>query len=1297
MNSPIGKSKGFFLAHLGKMVGVLGITLGALLLCAPLFSQGSYGRILGTITDQSGGVVPGATITLIDKDRGVARTLTTDEAGVYNAPNLTVGTYTVRVEAKGFQRLERQNVVLEVGKEIRVDLIVQPGEQQQTVTVTEAIPLVETTNATLGGTLDNADIADLPLNGRDYQNLLALRPGVQLYPGGGPWTQSTNGMRPDESVWMVDGVINVNPFDARPIENMPSPFTDAATILPIDAIQEFNLMENPKAEYGWKTGAVVNVGIKSGTNTLHGSAYAFGRTEAWDARNYYNLVPNPDGSCVLGNPAFCNKTPISLKQFGGTAGGPIKKDKLFYFGGYEGLRSAIQVPFAIPLPATAALPTPGTPNCPIGVAGDCALSMVNAINAVASQLGGNSAVSTVSLKLLCPNAIGTTLSSFAGPCTGGLTPDTRTSTNFLSAFPIINKSDNGVGKIDYRINDKNQLFGSLFVSNYDAVGEDRPFTNAAFEDTSPIKVWSNVDSWVYTPNSRLVNEMRFGYNRMSFNFVNVDVNRFANGTDYPINTGISIIGGLPIVRIGTFQAGGADVLGTNFNRPQFNSPNPYYDFQDSISYLKGKHAIKFGAEFSHLEADTATFNDGRGLINFAGGVASTSQPGGVFIVPCPVTVPPTPPPCNAPSSALEDYFAGKPTNGTVEIGDPHRTATWMLTAGYIQDDYRATPRVMLNLGLRYEYVSPMNMRNNAWASFEPNQGLVQQGGAGLPTLWSGDHTGFEPRLGFAWDVTGKGTTVVRAGGSLIRSSWPLNTFMNPVGLQNDNSAQPAAVPTAATLQCSPGLTGAAACPATPGGTNNLGVSIIPGSQLKWNGVVFPTAGLACGDGVANAAQPSGFNAAPCDVMGINQNLRQPFVVNYSLSIQHQIGSDLSIDVGYVGNRGYRLLNWADINQPALGAAFCLNSPLTAAQAADACGPNAATDGGLAAQEARPFYTKFPYIGIINQITNRSYSRYNSMQVTVTKRMSHGLSFTTGYTYAHGLDTGSLNRFGNLPQDSRFPQLEYGDSDTDIRHRLTFTATYNIPGIKGFGQVLQGWQINTIVTYQTAQPWVAFDNVDNISGTGELTDRWNIFGNPLDFPSGKNGIPFCTGFAWDQSTGKYNSGSVTCSIVDPYNSHTFTPSTNQLNACISHAFTPSAGSSPALATLSPASALGPQAGCYVSASGGSSAIVPPGLGHFGNMGKNIFRDSGFQNWDLSIFKNFKFKERYGAQFRWEMFNVLNHPLISNPWGSGSWLNSGNFLGGANLGAPGSTPDVGYGNPLIGSGDARVMQLGLKLTF
>src|SRR5712664_2454532 len=349
MNSLRSTSKRSWGVSFRKAMQLLGGAMGVLLLCLPLFSQGSSGRILGTVTDQSGGVISGATVTVTDTERGVSKILVTNEPGEYNAPTLNPGTYKVRAEAKGFKTVERQNIVLEVGKEVRVDLTLQPGDQVQTITITESIPLVETTNATLGGTLNNADIQDMPLNGRNYQNLLALRPGVMIQPGGGPWTTSTNNVRPDESVWMVDGVTNANFYDNRPIANMPSPFTDGATILPIDAIQEFNVEENPKAEYGWKPGAVVNVGIRSGTNTLHGAAYAFGRSDAFDARNIFNPAPDASGKC---SQPTCVKLPLTLEQFGGVVGGPIKKDKLFFFAGYEGMRSFIGNAFSATVPAT---------------------------------------------------------------------------------------------------------------------------------------------------------------------------------------------------------------------------------------------------------------------------------------------------------------------------------------------------------------------------------------------------------------------------------------------------------------------------------------------------------------------------------------------------------------------------------------------------------------------------------------------------------------------------------------------------------------------------------------------------------------------------------------------------------------------------------------------------------------------------------------------------------------------------------------------------------------------------------
>src|SRR5438132_8044075 len=242
------------------MTCVFSTVLVVLLFSFVLVAQGNFGRILGTVSDPTGAVLPGTKVSLLDTQRGLARTVTTDEAGQYSAPSLIPGTYTVRVEFPGFKTLDRGNVVVEVGSEIRVDLTIEPGQQSETVTVNEAIALIDTTTATLGGVLPNAAINDMPLNGRNYQNLLNLIPGVMIQPGGSPCTQSTNNSRPDETVWLVDGIPNANYVDRRPIANMPSPFTDGATILPIDAIQEFKLEENPKAEYGGMLGAIVNVG-----------------------------------------------------------------------------------------------------------------------------------------------------------------------------------------------------------------------------------------------------------------------------------------------------------------------------------------------------------------------------------------------------------------------------------------------------------------------------------------------------------------------------------------------------------------------------------------------------------------------------------------------------------------------------------------------------------------------------------------------------------------------------------------------------------------------------------------------------------------------------------------------------------------------------------------------------------------------------------------------------------------------------------------------------------------------------
>jgi len=1246
----------FSLRSVSKAIQLLGCIFAILLLCVPAFSQGSFGRILGTVTDTSGGVVSGATVTVIDTDRGTSRTLTTDDAGEYNAPNLTPGTYTVRAEAKGFKKLERQNVVVEVGKELRIDLTVQPGQQEQTVTVTESVPLVETATATLGGTLENNEIIDLPLNGRNYQDLLGLRPGVMLQPGGGPWTQSTNNVRPDETVWLLDGVINANMYDTRPIANMPSPFTDGATILPIDAIQEFNTMQNPKAEYGWKPGAVVNVGLKSGTNTLHGDAYGFYRSAKWDARNLFNPDVSSRPTCVNDQTVPCALSPVQLRQFGGVVGGPIKKDKLFFLASYE-----TQHNFIGNLIGTASTPitnSVGGPNGP-------KVSMVDAITALQNAGATQLCSATVTTNCLSPVSLdlagctGTAATAGSYTCTGGLFPTNTTPSNsYTSTWPNTNISHNGLAKIDYHINDKNSVNGMLMINNYNDTGEDHPFLNPIFENPNLVRTYTAAGDWVWTPTSRLVNDFRFGYDRVRFNFLTNDANIISDGSGgpcnfagcggnhYPINTGVTSYGGLPNINLASFEK-----LGSWHNRPQ-NWSNWYNDVQDSVSYLAGKHSWKFGGEYSYIDVKNAVPDTVRGRIDFRGKNGSC----GNAVV----------------ATDLTKFFCGAPRRGFILTGNPNREETWNSFALFAQDDWQVAHKLTLNLGLRYSYFQPMREVNNFWGNFDPTKGLVQEGQTGVgSTIWKPDHKDFSPRIGFAYDVTGKGTTVVRGGFSLIYSSFTAVEFLNQNGFQNSTAVSAAAVPTGGcTAVVNPGktCTQAGGTTLTPGGTMTLASSLVTGGQLCFNAGVSPCATAGQTTAFPTGVTPSCTAAAPCNILAIDPNLLTPYVLSWSLGVQHQIGTNLSLEIGYVGTHGSRLTGFRDINQTnAAGvAAF--------ATTVDANG------------------NPMSYLNYINQISNDARSNYHSLQTTLTKRMSHGISFIAGYTYSHGLDNGSLNRTAYIPQDSFNPQLEYGASDFDVRHRFTFTTTYQIPGIKGYGQLLEGWKLNAIINIQSAQPWLISDTSDNFSGRTDNADRWDFFGNTSDFKSGPNSIPYCSGFVFSQAAGNingYDTSAVTCTTTSGISGATSQPlstSATMAAACATHAL--------GTTVTSPTSNL-PGAGCFAD---GGSVLTPNATGSFGNMGRNIFRDSGFKNVDFSVFKSFAYKERYTAEFRLEIFNLFNHPLSANPYGSANGWGNGNdpSLPGT-FGCGCATPDVAGGSPQLGSGAQRGLQIGLKVGF
>ena len=1128
--------------------------------CDSVRAQTETGRILGSVTDQTGAAVAGASITITDLDRGTTRLLTTTQAGEYVAPNLESGSYKVRVEAKGFRSTERAGIQVSVASDAQIDVILQPGQTTETVVVSVQTPLIDTTSSTLGGTLSNEEITNLPLNGRNYENLLQLRPGVMRYPGGGFSTTSTNGLRAEDNAYFVDGLFNSEPFSGQSIINGAGIAGDSATILPVDAIQEFNLIMNPPAEYGWKPGAMVNVALKSGTNSLHGTAYAFGRDTALDARNYFNTI------------ASGPKNPHNLEQYGGTVGGPILKNRMFFFGGYEGQQYTIDSISQLSTPATVSLGDDPLNSVPDAIAGVIAAGITPSVPSL--KIGG----CVLGPPISCDG------SGFpANNGTGVLGP-----TTIEFGLPNDVSVNNAVGKVDYQITQQHSIHGVYFFGNNNGTVSDASQLQAKWLTLIHTRAQVVGVSWTWIPTNRLVNEARFGYNTLyQPTYVN---DHDMPASAYGLNTGVTnpLYGGLPRINISDFYIFPQELGG--FNWPKVQGPDTRFQFIDHISYNVGKHALKFGGELHHDSFSGGAYGGARGRIKF--GFGNDAFPG---------------------ATSLEDYFAGFTASASQLVGDPTRHIHNWGFAGFAQDDWLIGRKLTLNLGLRYEINTVVKEEHNLLGNFDPQRGLVQVG-QGISAPYNGDHTGFAPRIGFAWDIFGNNRTVLRGGFSLIYETLNWESF-----LAFNNSLGISTIPTGA-LGVGPGGTAGT-------GTIAVGTVNYDGSSLNWNAgynsgaaTVFPTGTINCG-------------ANPCSILGMVSNLRTPEVFGWNINVQHAFTNNLTLETVYVGSHGSNLVGIHDINQ---------NVP-----AMDTLGDE---------QSGRPFNAQFPFLSFIYQMGNIYKSNYNGLQVTFNARNYHGLSFVAGYTYAHALDDVGANwDFGaglGIPQDSTHPEAEYASSDYDMRHRFTFSPTYVIPGRKSFAQLLEGWQVTSIVSLYDSQPWGPMDAGNDLSETGEGTDRWDFFGNPSDFKSGANPINYLAG-------------------SDAVND----------NLCSTHARDQGSLAS---------------AGCYRMK---NSVMTPPAPGTFGLMGRNLFRDSGFNNWDFSVDKMWKWHDRYGAQFRGEFFNIINHPNIANPYGGqNGWAhNDPSVPGPGGFGCGCATPDVAASNPLIGSGSSRAVQLGLKLSF
>ncbi|HWY21268.1 MAG TPA: TonB-dependent receptor [Candidatus Acidoferrum sp.] len=680
------------------------ILVFVLLAAVSLSAQTFRGTILGTVTDPSGAVVAGAKVTVKNVGTGLERTTDTSADGSYALPELPIGTYTVTVTLTGFQTSVTTGVVVDVATERRVDAALKTGAVSTKVEVSaDTLPLVETTTNDLGGVITAQTVENMPVNGRDYTKLIFLNPGVagspdQITDSPGSFGEfSMNGARGRSNNYLLDGTDMNDGYRNDPAINEAGVFGTPATILPIDAVAEVNVISNFQPEYGRNSGAIVNIVTKSGTNTLHGSAGEYFRNSALDARNYFNIAGQP-------------KAPFHNNQYGASIGGPIVKDKTFFFFDYEGQREPVGV--------VTIASVPGTGSGPNGQ-----LAPADSSNPVIQALLARHPWPAPNL----PNGQASVVS------------------------PSYNNLTSLIAKIDHSFNQSNLLTGRYFFGDsvqsfplaLTATGGQLP----GFNTFTPTRVQLVSLSYNHFFGSNKVNELRYGWNRFAEGFFPADQNFHPSSIGLCAATtaadcnGGPFDSGLPIIQVsGVAQLGAT----SSVPRHRVDSNN---QILDNFSWKIGKHDVKFGVDFHRTSVQQYFDKYFRGRLRFKDQTSS----GGL--------------------SAIGNFLAGNVTDGFQYFGDSTRHTFDNNFGFYVQDSFRVTPRLTFNYGLRWDYFGVVKEKNNLLTnitSVSPSPGtgtftLTQVGQPGLSSLYNPDKKDFAPRVSVVWNVTGKGRTVVRAG------------------------------------------------------------------------------------------------------------------------------------------------------------------------------------------------------------------------------------------------------------------------------------------------------------------------------------------------------------------------------------------------------------------------------------------------------------------------------------------------------------------------------------------------------
>ena len=972
------------------------------------WAQVSTAELFGTVADSTGAVIQNAKVTAANADTSVSREVTTDSAGNYIFTLLQPGTYNLTVESPGFRKLVQSGVVLQVNQRARIDLTMQVGQVTETVEVAAAAPLLESQSSSLGSVIDQRFVGELPLNGRNFVQLAILSPGVN---GTGFSTSGTiqSGTRPDDrrpgtEIFSNGNREGSNNFLYDGVDNNERLIQLIVYRPAIEAVREFKVQTNMfSADLGRNSGAVVDVVSKSGTNELHGSVFEFLRNSAMDARSFFNVKGTPF-------------PPFRWNQFGFSLGGPVVLPKIhdgrnrtFFFVDYEGYRRNFLNSFQTTIPTLAmrqgdfsgqpnAIYDPTT-NRPGPTSG----------SVVRTPFAGNQIPSnrfdTVTAKLI---------NAYPTPVNASL------ANNFLANLNQKQDWSQGDVRVDHQFTSNDTFFARWSIQHTTTfapytfpevqipgvpvkigVGNEDSFAGPAF---NPVQ--HAVANYTKVLSPRVINEFRAGFNRFVLDYTG---DGFQPGQSLGNALGVRNANSHPLHTLfPIFSPAGYTGVGHSRSLPIFRRSNTF-QYSDNVTWTSGSHTLKFGGDFRRRQITEYQTNRGNGRFNFSAAYTD-GRPGGGHVMASFLL--------GYASLIEQDYLLAWIGARGVETG-------W-----YFADDWRATRKLTLNLGLRWEYYSPYSEVANRWANFDADTATVKIAGRDGVDSRAGvqrDFRNWAPRFGFAYQAGAH--TVVRGGYGL---------FFNP----NGNGG--------ALLRLQRHI---------PFGPiyNFTSNDVDPGPRVSDGLPAAPEVNFA------SAQSPSG------GVIGVFPRYKSAYAQQFNLTVEQEIAPwHALIKLAYVGNLGRRLGTTVDLNQPVPGP------------------------GSVASR--RPFFSKRPAVAGVTYAMSDGLSNYNALQLTLEKRYSHGLHLLLGYTWAHAIDNVGTEFGGGTgtPQDLRNRNADRGNASFDMRHRMTVSYTYHMPWGKGrmwlnrggaANWILGGWQTNGILTVQTGLPFTLSLLSPNTGGAG----------------------------------------------------------------------------------------------------------------------------------------------------------------------------------------------------------------------